>query len=54
MDCYTLIETPVTFKVDVLGGATFTLGYEGDPKYDGKYTLSVDETAFDDLPEFKD
>ena len=47
----TLSETPVTFKVDVLGGATFTLGYDRDTR---KYTLSVDETAFDDLPEFKE
>ena len=39
----------MTFNVDALGGATFTLGFER-----GKYTLSVNETPFDDLPEFKD
>ena len=49
----TLSETPVTFTVEALGGATFTLGFDDDEdKY--KYTLTVDETAFDDLPEFKD
>ena len=41
----------MTFKVDALGGATFTLGF--DYKTDN-YTLSVDEIAFDDLPEIKE
>ena len=43
-----LTKTPVTFKVDVLGGATITLGY----KY--RYTLSVNNTLFEDLHEFKE
>ena len=52
MNIFALIQTPVTFKVDALGGATLALGFKGD--YDGKYTLSINETAFDDLPEFKE
>ena len=54
-NCHTLSENPVTFTVDALGGATFTLGWEGS-KIDGtgKRTLLVDETSFDDLPEFKE
>ena len=47
----TLKKTPVSFKVDALGGATFTLGFDEKAF---KYTLSVDETPFDDLPEFKE
>ena len=49
MSWETLKKTPVSFTVDALGGATFTLGCKGD-----NYTLSVDETPFDDLPEFKE
>ena len=41
----------MTFTVEALGGATFTLGFDNDTF---KHTLTVDETAFDDLPEFKD
>ena len=41
-------------KVDALGGATFTLGFKGNPFRKGMYTISVDVTPFDDLPEFKE
>ena len=46
-----IYETGVTFKVEALGGATFTLGFDEDTY---KNTLSVDDTPFDDLPEYKD
>ena len=49
VDYRTLYKTPVTFKVDALGGATFKLGSNGV-----NYTISVDETPFNDLPEFKE
>ena len=52
MDWKSLRKTTVTFKVDALKGVTFTLGFEG--KFRGKYTLLLDETSFNDLPEFKD
>ena len=51
VDYNTLREKPVTFTVDALGGATFILSYD---RPTGKYTLSVDETSFDNLPEFKE
>ena len=54
MNWNTLRENSVTFTVDALGGATFTLGFEGNPYDGGKYTLSVNKTSFNDLPEFKE
>ena len=50
MDFHALRWTPVTFKVDALGGVTCTLGFD----YDAGYTLKVDETSFDELPQFKE
>ena len=49
---YTLSRMPKTFKVDALGGATFTLGWKSGRDYG--YTLCVDETKFEELPEYKE
>ena len=48
MSIHSLEHTPVTFEVDALGGATFILGHSLG------YTLSVNETSFNDLPKFKE
>ena len=47
----TLVNTPLSFKLNALGGANFKLGFI--ELYFG-YSLSVNETEFYDLPEFKD